>query len=106
MTSPSAPAGQDLDEVASRMAKKRKQETEQDEDSFGNLLTGHKAATPKTNKAEQSPNIREKAPSGVVGLGLAMKDAGKKLKINLGFGRKSGQEADKKKSEQDSQMSS
>lgn len=95
--SPSTPAGEDLDEIASRMAKKRKQETEQDDDSFGSLLEGNKVAPPKTVKAEQTPNIREKPPSGVVGLGLAMKDAGKKLKINL-FGKKSTQDSDKKKS--------
>lgn len=103
LNSPAAPAGQDLDEIASRMAKKRKQETEQDDDGFGNLLTTNRPATPKPTKAEQNQIIKEKPPSGVVGLGLAMKDAGKKLKINLGFGRKSGLEADKKKGDQGNQ---
>lgn len=95
---PLPPAGEDLDEIASRMAKKRKQETEQDDDSFGSLLTGSKAAASKSVKTEQIPNIREKPPSGVVGLGLAMKDAGKKLKINLFGSKKTTQETDKKKS--------
>lgn len=103
LNSPSTPAGQDLDEIASRMAKKRKQEMEQDDDGFGNLLSNSKPGTPKPTKAEQNQIIREKPPSGVVGLGLAMKDAGKKLKINLGFGRKSVSEADKKKSDQGNQ---
>jgi hypothetical protein len=103
LNSPSAPAGQDLDEIANRMAKKRKQETEQEDDGFGNLLSNNKPATPKPTKAEQNQIIREKPPSGVVGLGLAMKDAGKKLKINLGFGRKSVPEADKKKGDQGNQ---
>ena len=103
LSSASTPAGQDLDEITSRMAKKRKQETEQDDDGFGNLLANNRPATPKPTKSEQTQIMREKPPSGVVGLGLAMKDAGKKLKINLGFGRKSGAEADKKKGDQGNQ---
>ncbi|GHJ88221.1 hypothetical protein NliqN6_4623 [Naganishia liquefaciens] len=101
--SPWTPAGQDLDEITSRMTKKRKQEIEQDEDGFGSLLTNSRPATPKPSKTEQTQLLREKPSGGVVGLGLAMKDAGKKLKINLGFGRKSGAEADKKKGDQGNQ---
>ncbi|KAJ9124080.1 hypothetical protein QFC22_000875 [Naganishia vaughanmartiniae] len=97
------PIPQDLDDVASRMAKKRRQEIEQDDDGLAILLNNNKSTTSKPSKGDQQKPTgnKEKAPSGVAGLGLAMKDAGKKLKINLGFGKKNSSEGDKKKSELD-----
>ncbi|KAJ9098807.1 hypothetical protein QFC19_006284 [Naganishia cerealis] len=102
------PVAQDLDDVASRIAKKRKQETEQDDDGLASLLNSNKFTAGKPSRGEHqkpTPN-KEKTASGVAGLGLAMKDAGKKLKINLGFGKKSGGDGDKKKSEEDSPSAS
>ncbi|KAJ9106115.1 hypothetical protein QFC21_001257 [Naganishia friedmannii] len=100
------PVPQDLDDVASRIAKKRRQETEQDDDGLANLLNNNKStASRPSSKGDQQKltGNKEKTASGVAGLGLAMKDAGKKLKINLGFGKKNTSEGDKKKSELDSQ---
>jgi hypothetical protein len=99
------PVPRDLDDVASRIAKKRRQETEQDDDGLAILLNNNKSSASKPSKGDHQKSIgnKDKTTGGVAGLGLAMKDAGKKLKINLGFGKKSIGEGEKKKSELDSQ---
>lgn len=80
-----APAGDsDLGEMAAKMAKKRlRQEEEEEEGGLANLMSGGRPGTPRANKTED-PTAKER----FAGIGTAVKDAGKKIKLNFGFGKK------------------
>jgi hypothetical protein len=70
--------------MAAKMAKKRlRQEEEEEEGGLANLMSGGRPGTPRANKTED-PTAKER----FAGIGTAVKDAGKKIKLNFGFGKK------------------
>jgi hypothetical protein len=82
----SSNSGPDLGEIASKMAKKRQRlEEEEEEGGLANLMGGGRPGTPR-GKSED-PSTKERFAS----LGSAVKDAGKKIKLNFGFGSKKGE---------------
>lgn len=93
--SPKPAADSELGEMAMQMAQKRARE-EEDEDSSGlaSLMSGGRPGTPRTNKTmmDSKSGNGSGTPSKdrFSGIGSAVKDAGKKIKLNLGFTKKTG----------------
>jgi protein phosphatase-4 regulatory subunit 3 len=80
----------DLGEMAAKMAKKRlRQEEEEEEGGLANLMSGGRPGTPRASKADD-PTAKERFAN----IGTAVKDAGKKIKLNFGFGKKGESKGD------------
>jgi len=80
----------DLGEMAAKMAKKRlRQEEEEEEGGLANLMSGGRPGTPRASKTDD-PTAKERFAN----IGTAVKDAGKKIKLNFGFGKKGESKGD------------
>jgi len=79
-----------LGEVAMKMSQKRQREEEEEEESgLAGLMSGGRPGTPRTMKPtlgndEVTPSARKSSNA----LSAAMRETSKKIKLNLGFGRK------------------
>lgn len=79
-----ASPAEDLGEMATKMSKKRMREADEDEGGLADLMSGGRPGTPRTGRMEEVHGARDR----LTGLGSSMKDAGRKIKLNLGFGKK------------------
>ena len=87
-----------LGEMAARIATRRARqiEEEEDEDGLANLMSGGRPGTPRAAKTED-PSAKERFG----GISTAVKDAGKKIKLNFGFRKKGETKGDASESKKD-----
>ena len=87
-----------LGEMAARIATRRARqiEEEEDEDGLANLMSGGRPGTPRAVKTED-PSTKERFG----GISTAVKDAGKKIKLNFGFRKKGENKGDASESKKD-----
>ena len=90
LKSTTEPPDADLGEMAAKMAKKRlREEEEEEEGGLANLMSGGRPGTPRASKTDD-PTAKERFAN----IGTAVKDAGKKIKLNFGFGKRGESKGD------------
>ncbi len=98
--SPSSSLGEvasKIDEAAAKMSQKRhRQEEAEEEGGMAGLMSGGRPGTPRMARQDDKSSDQRTAPKSSNALSNAMRETSKKIKLNLGFGRKLGGEPDKK----------
>jgi protein phosphatase-4 regulatory subunit 3 len=87
---PKASLPEALGEVAMKMSQKRQRaEEEEDEGGLAGLMSGGRPGTPRTMKPAMGKDDEPRsAPKSSNALSTAMRETSKKIKLNLGFGKK------------------